>query len=460
MYDPEKIKLLNFCDLIPNFQSGKDNPRLLLERCLEVISQKDSVVKAWVILNEENARKAADASTNRWKNGQPLSLIDGMPIGIKDLIETKDMPTQMGCAAMEGNFPKRDSALVRGLRDAGAVILGKCVTTELGGADPSPTTNPFDKLRTPGGSSSGSAAAVGAGMVPVAIGTQVGGSVIRPASYCGNWALKVTLGALNRGERLGYSHSVIGVHANSPIDMWRTAIEISKRAGGDPGQPGLFGSNEAPQPIKPQRLIVMETSGWKGLSDASRGAFENLITSIRKTGIEIIRRNDSTLVEAFENSIQSMKRINDGLCAFELRWSLENLIEQYPGKLSKHTLKKIESGRNISLEDYRYLLVERDEARRRLMGLAPMGDALISLSAPGPAPINDFHGQRPTGDAVFNHPSSSLGAPAVTVPLMAIENMPLGLQIMGQPHADAKITGIARWIASNVQPITDKSKNS
>src|SRR5204863_1885145 len=106
-----------------------------------------------------------------------LSAIDGIPIGVKDLIETKDMPTQMGCAAMEGNFPKRDSALVRALRDAGAVIVGKTVTTELGGAHPGPTTNPFDAKRTPGGSSSGSAAAVGAGMIPAAIGTQVGRSV-------------------------------------------------------------------------------------------------------------------------------------------------------------------------------------------------------------------------------------------------------------------------------------------
>ena len=126
------------------------------------------------------------------------------------------MPTQMGCAAFEGNFPKRDSALVRALRDAGAVILGKTVTTELGGAHPGPTTNPFDALRTPGGSSSGSAAAIGAGMIPAAIGTQVGGSVIRPASYCGNWALKPTQGALNRGERQGYSQSTVGVHAGSP----------------------------------------------------------------------------------------------------------------------------------------------------------------------------------------------------------------------------------------------------
>jgi len=451
MYDPSYKKLLNYCDAIPAFKSGQDNPSQFLERCLDSIAQRDIELKAWVILNEENARKASAESTKRWKNGNPISLIDGMPIGIKDLIETKDMPTQMGCAAMEGNFPKRDSALVRALRDAGAVIIGKCVTTELGGANPSPTTNPYDITRTPGGSSSGSAAAVGAGMIPVAIGTQVGGSVIRPASYCGNWGLKVTLGALNRGERLGYSHSVIGIHANSPIDMWRTGIEIAKRAGGDPGHPGLFGPMDAPQLLKPQRLIVMETSGWNSLPDSSVKSIDYVISNLKKLGVEIIRRSDSSLVEAFEKSIESMKCINNEICAFELRWSLENLIEQHPGKLSKHAIKKLESGRKMSLEDYRLRLLERDDARRRLEQISPIGDALLSLSATGAAPINDFTGQRPTGDAVFNHPSSSLGAPAVTIPLLAVDNMPLGIQIMGQPNTDAKILGISRWLASNIE---------
>src|SRR4029077_2268527 len=150
------------------------------------------VVKAFVVLNETGARAAADASTVRWKEGRPLSAIDGMPIAIKDLLETKDMPTQMGCEAYRGNFPKRDNAAVWALRQAGAVVLGKTVTAELGGAHPPATTNPFDAARTPGGSSSGSAAAVAARMTPAALGTQVGGSIIRPAAYCGNVALKPT----------------------------------------------------------------------------------------------------------------------------------------------------------------------------------------------------------------------------------------------------------------------------
>ena len=452
-YDPATFHGATFFDAVPRFRSGVDDPRRYLERCLEVITARESVLKAWVVLNEQGARAAADASTSRWRGGKPLSAIDGMPVGIKDLIETKDMPTQMGCAAMEGNFPKRDSALVRALRDAGAVVLGKCVTTELGGAHPGPTTNPFDVLCTPGGSSSGSAAAVAAGMVPVAIGTQVGGSVIRPASYCGNWALKPTYGALNRGERLGYSQSAIGVHANSPLDMWHAAMEIARGAGGDPGHPGLFGPRGVPPPLKPQQLIVMETAGWEGLDAATCAAFERVLDASREQDVSIVRRGDSVMVEAFERGIASIREINTDICAFEMRWSLENLVEQYPGKLSKHAIAILEQGRRMSLEGFRQRLLERDDARQRLAAIAPLGDALISLSSPGPAPLNDVNAPRPTGDAIFNYPSSSLGAPAVTVPLIAVGGMPVGVQIMGQPHADARVTGIARWLAANIAPV-------
>ena len=189
-YDPRTFKALTYHDATANFRTGKDNPRDYLERCLDTIATREPVVKAFVTRNDAGARTAADASGARWKSGAPLSVIDGMPIAIKDLLETKDMPTEMGCEAYRGNNTNRDNAAVWALRQAGAVILGKTVTAELGGSHPGPTTNPFDPARTPGGSSSGSAAAIAARMCPTALGTQVGGSVIRPAAYCGNMALK------------------------------------------------------------------------------------------------------------------------------------------------------------------------------------------------------------------------------------------------------------------------------
>ena len=135
-YDPLTFKALTFHDAVPAFRNGGDTPRAYLERCLETITQRDDVVKAYVSLNEDSARAAADASAARYKDDRPLSAIDGLPISIKDLLETKDMPTQMGCEAYAGNFPKNDNAAVRALREAGAVVLGKTVTAELGGTIP------------------------------------------------------------------------------------------------------------------------------------------------------------------------------------------------------------------------------------------------------------------------------------------------------------------------------------
>src|SRR3954468_24617099 len=172
-YDPATFRALSWHDHLPAFRDGTDTPRAYLERCLATTAEREPVVQAWAAMNPAGPREAADASTTRWQAGRPLSPIDGMPIGIKDLLETRDMPTEMGCRGMRGNFPKRDNAAVWALRQAGAVVLGKTVTTELGGSHPGPTTNPFAPGHTPGGSSSGSAAAVGARMVPAAIGTQV-----------------------------------------------------------------------------------------------------------------------------------------------------------------------------------------------------------------------------------------------------------------------------------------------
>ena len=151
-YDPRTFQALTFHDATPAFRDGGDSPRAYLERCLAAIAARDPVVRAFVVVNAEGARAAADESTARWRAGRPLSAVDGLPIGIKDLLETKDMPTEMGCEAYRGNFPRRDNAAVSALRRAGAVVMGKTTTAELGGAHPPATTNPFDAARTPGGS--------------------------------------------------------------------------------------------------------------------------------------------------------------------------------------------------------------------------------------------------------------------------------------------------------------------
>ena len=277
------------------------------------------MVQAFAFLDEDLARAAADESSARWKGSQPLSPIDGMPVGIKDLLETRDMPTQMNCKAYQGNFPKNDNSLVWALRQAGAVIFGKTVTAELGGSHPGPTTNPFDATRTPGGSSSGSAAAVAAGMMPAAIGSQVGGSIIRPAAYCGNVALKPSQGGIHRGERQTTSMSTHGPHASSIEDMWQVAIEIASRAGGDPGHTGLMGPMTTPLPVRPERLVVLETEGWAKTDDASKAVFAKLMDNLERAGITLIRRAHHTWVESLEASIADATHVCGTITAWENR---------------------------------------------------------------------------------------------------------------------------------------------
>ncbi|GGC39463.1 amidase [Siccirubricoccus deserti] len=458
-YRPDRFRALTWHDATPGFASGADTPRAYLERCLETIAAREPVVQAWAARNEAGARAAADASTARWREGRPLSPIDGMPIGIKDLLETKDMPTEMGCVGYRGNFPKRDNAAVWALRQAGAVVLGKTVTTELGGSHPGPTTNPFDPRHTPGGSSSGSAAAVGARMVPAAIGTQVGGSIIRPAAYCGNVALKPTQGGIHRGERQTTSMSTHGVHAGCVEDMWQVAIEIAARCGGDPGRPGLLGPPAPPPAAKPLRLVVMETEGWAGLDAPSRTAFEALLERIAAAGITLLRRADHPWIESFEQGIAEGRAIGGAITGWENRWYQRALLDQNSEAISPRARAILERAEAQPVSAYQAALARREEAQQRHARIAPLADAAISLACPGPAPVwdGDRPGQplapRPTGDAVFNLPSSLLFAPAVTVPLLAVGGLPVGVQVMGQMHQDARMTALARWLLENVAPV-------
>ncbi len=458
-YDPRTHQALTFHDAVARFGEGEDTPRQYLERCLATITEREPVVQAFAHLNPDLARASADASTQRWAAGQPLSPIDGMPIGIKDLLETRDMPTEFGCEAFAGNFPRRDNAAVWALRQAGAVILGKTVTAELGGSHPGPTTNPFDPQRSPGGSSSGSAAAVAARMLPAAIGSQVGGSIIRPAGYCGNIALKPTQGGINRGERQATSMSTHGVHAGCIEDMWQVAIEIVRSAGGDRGFPGLQGPSTPPAPHKPARLIVLETQGWDILDKSSKQGFSAILQQLSELGIQLSRRNDDPLIEALERAISDASVVCNSITNWENQWATRNLVNQHPDQVSDRAKAALAHADTMSVNDYQVALLAREMAQSAHATLAGTADAIITLSCPGPAHV--WLGDQPdaplaplpTGDPVFNFPSSMLFAPAVTMPLMSVEGMPVGVQVFGQQHEDASMTSIARWILGNVDPV-------
>src|SRR5277367_2589235 len=236
-----------FLAVAQSFASGAQTPREFLERSLALLEQWEPRIGAFVCTNVPAARAASDRATARWRAGKPLSAIDGMPVGIKDIIETVDMPTEMGSPLFAGWRSQKDAACVRALRDAGAVILGKTVTTEFAASHPRGTRNPWNTAHTPGGSSSGSAASVAVGIVSAALGTQVIGSTIRPASFCGCVGFKPSVNALNREGSHDYqSQSCTGILGASLADVWQTAYEIVARVGGDAGTPGLQGPDKMP----------------------------------------------------------------------------------------------------------------------------------------------------------------------------------------------------------------------
>ena len=339
-----------------------------------------------------------------------------MPVCIKDLYETVDMPTQMNSPVYEGWQSNRDAAHVYALRIGGAGIVGKSVTTEFGQATPGPTRNPYDLTRTPGGSSSGTAAAVGAGMVPAGSGSQVRGSIQRPACYCGNYALKPTFGALNRGggHSMSPSQSVLGVHAGSLDDCWRTAFHISATVGGDPGHPGLFGHPELEQAVKPRRLVRLETRAWPDTEDETREVFEKFVSDVAGRGVEIVSRSDDERVDALEKALLTIPDFMFDIFAYEMRWPTWGYRDMEGDLLSDAVLERLARGEQLSPEDYRDRLAMRDELRRIFAVLDGEFDGYLTLSAKGPPPVG-----MPVGDPVYGDVSSCLAAPAWNLPLLA-----------------------------------------
>lgn len=425
------------------FQGGSDSPRKFLERCIGDIEAREADVMAFVVTDLAGARAAADRSTERWRAGKPLSSIDGMPVGVKDIIETIDMPTGNGSALFAGERTNRDAATVKALREAGCVIVGKTVTTEFASSEPGPTRNPWDIQRTPGGSSSGSAAGVAAGFCSAALGTQVIGSILRPASYCGVVGYKPTIGAINRGgSHDALSHSAHGVIAATLADTWQVAREVGDRCGGDPGYPGLYGPAAMPEAKAPRALALLRTEGWPMAEPEAVAALEAALERLRRAGIIIHSAETSQDVAGAEAAIADAMALARDIIAFESRWPLNTYRDRDAGKLSKHMLARLIEAEGMTLAQYRQNLAKRDAARAAYAKLAGIADGIVTLAAIGAAPV----GLRVTGNAVFVVAGSVLGVPTLTLPLLACSGLPLGLQVMGMRDRDGELFATAAHV--------------
>ena len=428
------------------FDDGADSPRAFLERCMAVIEEREAEIGAFVATNVAGARDAADASGKRWKAGRPVSRLDGMPLGIKDIMETADMPTEQGSPLFVGWQGGRDSAAVAALREAGAIILGKTVTTEFAMSEPRGTRNPWDLTRTAGGSSSGSCAAVGAGMLPGALGTQGLGSTIRPASYCGVFGFKPSMGGINRGGSFDvFSQSCSSTLAVTLGEAWQIAREISARAGGDPGYPGLSGPLECPAPSKPRRLAVLETDGWAAATEDAKQALQRALERLRAADIELVDRTTDDAVAAAETALEDAAGLTTRIISWETRWPFNTYARDMDRSgLSQSAQDRLAAAEAMTLEDYQREIGERDRAHQTYARLKERCDACVTLSATGPAPF----GIEWTGDPSFAVPSSLLRVPAVSMPVLQTETLPLGLQIVGFTDDDAAMFSVARSVLS------------
>lgn len=438
----------SFAKAVPDFLTGKVTPRELLERCIERIDAREGEVKAFVVLNLEAARAAADAATLRYKAGKPLSSVDGCPVGIKDIIDTRDFPTQLGSPAFTDSQPAYDAACVHALRRGGAVIVGKTVTTAFACGATNATRNPHDVERTPGGSSSGSAAAVGAGMLPVALGTQTQGSVLRPAAYCGAFGFKPTHGVLPMQgvHPITITHDHLGVIGATLDDVWRVASHISL-AQGSPGYSPLDGAAEfAPAARKPRRLIRLHLDAWEQEVKAeTRDAFEALIVRLRGEGVEIDDRESNADVREFERALDGgyVERSID-LTTYEMKWPYEQYMEKFAHLLEKRVTDRMARLRTMTAEYYKGLLEGRLAMRERAHKVLAGADGFVTLTAPGPAPVARDH----TGSRAYQIYASFMGIPAFSLPLLSAERMPVGVQLIGAAGTDGALAAVANWLAA------------
>jgi len=434
---------LSFTAAVPGFVAGKHTPREFLERCLDVISARERAVKAFVTLDIAAARKAADASTRRYKAGKPLSTVDGLPIAVKDIIATADLPTQMNSPAFKGWHSGQDAACVAVLRKGGAVIVGKSVTTEFAIGYSGPTTNPFDSTRTPGGSSSGSAAAVGAGMIPAGLGTQTQASTLRPAAYCGAVGFKPTIGTLHTGgiHPLSATCDHLGVIAGTLEDVWCVASRISLGIG-SPGHPFLSGAGaEPPPPRRPRRLIRLYTRGWTEIDSDTEDAMEATVSALEAAGVEIRSRDNDAGVAQLEQELDEGVDGALDIVAYEMKWPYEDYIARYGRIIGTRIHGLIERANKLSTTDYEALLANRRRVMERVQKTAADADGYVTLASSGPA----IQGLEYTGSRTFLVYGSWLGLPAFSLPLLQVNDLPQGIQLIGVPHGDGALCAVAHW---------------
>ena len=442
---------LGLAQAAEEIREGRITSAELVADCLARIDEVEPKVQAWVHLDREYALSQAKRLDDLRAHGNAVGPLHGVPIGIKDVFDTSDYPTELGSPIWAGRTPRKDAAAVAMLRAAGAVIMGKTVSTEYAFYSPGKTKNPFDPARTPGGSSSGSAAAVAAGAVPGAIGSQTNGSVIRPASYCGVVGFKPSHGMIPRTGALLLSRALdhVGVFARSVPDA---ALLAQVMFGFDredlDTQPvarhSLLDVAKSKPPLPP-RFALVKTAAWKDTEQVTRDAFGELIEALGENGAEVELGQSHEAAFGFHRTIMDV----------EMARNLHRDYEQSSSAMSPVLRELIERGRTYKAVDYMTALESIGLLRGTLDEVFGEFDAIITPSAAGVAPL----GLESTGNPIFCTLWTYLGLPAITVPLMSDEQgLPIGVQLVGKYGNDARLLRSANWLVQTLGGKPQKSR--
>ena len=429
-------------ELVAKMREGQISSAEVCKAYIERINKFEKDVKAWNFLDKKILLEKAEEIDDYRKSGKPLGSLHGLPIAVKDIFGTYDMPTECGTVFRKKMSASQDSEVVNLLKNAGAIIMGKTVTAELAYIHPGKTTNPHDYSRTPGGSSSGSAAVIASQMAPLSVGSQTGGSIIRPASYCGVVGYKPSYGLISRNGALKTSEKLdtIGVFGKSVEDVALLAKALIKKDIYDPSTVHFAADSMLEEckkgPIFEPKFIFYKTDKWKNINKDSRKAFDFFIKKFKKN------------IEVFDmpSYFKEIPKQHQIIHETDLANNFQAYYKKDKKKLSKEMREAIERGLKHSAYDYANAI---DFMKQSYESYREVFEDYHGVITPSSSGVAD-KGLKSTGSADFQKIWTYLGLPSISLPLLTGENdLPLGVQLVGDKLDDLRFLGTANWLEKN-----------
>jgi Asp-tRNA(Asn)/Glu-tRNA(Gln) amidotransferase A subunit family amidase len=435
---------LSLEELAEKIKSGQLSSVEVCEKYIDRIKKFEKDVKAWAHFDKKVLLEKATEADEHRKAGKPTGSLHGVPIAVKDIIGTVDMPTECGTVIRKGKSYSQNAEIIDLLHASGAIVMGKTATSELAYLGPPATTNPHDKNRTPGGSSSGSAASVASFMAPASIGSQTGGSVIRPASYCGVVGYKPSYGLISRNGvlRTSFSLDQIGMFGRKVEDVAMLAKVLIKKDKYDAATIHYSTENILSEtkkgPIFEPKFIFYKTDHWKIIDKKSRESFEYFIKSFKKN------------IEIFDTPsyFKDIHKYHQIIHETDLANNFSVYYKKFKKKLSKYMQDAISNGNKYTAKEYAEAIDFMKRSYESYEEVFEDYHGVLSPSSPGVAP----KGLKSTGTAEFNKVWSYLGTPCISLPLLEGENnLPLGVQLIGNKYDDHRFLGVAKWLEKECQ---------